>query len=58
MRVRYLKKARDTLTGRCSFDPEQICTGDNELEVTITGASGSVVMDAVITVLISERKAA
>ncbi len=56
--MRYLKKARDTLTGRCSFDPEQICTGDNELEVTITGASGSVVMDAVITVLISERKAA
>ncbi len=58
MRVRYLKKARGTLTGRCCFDPEQVRTGDNELKVKVTDESGSVVMDAVITVLISKRKAA
>ena len=40
-RVRCLKRALGVLTGRCSFDPRQIRTGDNELKVTVTDASGA-----------------
>lgn len=58
MRVRYLKKARGTLTGRCAFDPDLIHAGDNDLVVTVEDASGDMVMDAVITVLVSELKSA
>lgn len=58
MKVRYLKKARGTLIGRCVFEPESIKEGDIDFLVTVSDASGDVVMDAVITVLISRQKAA
>lgn len=58
MRVRYLKKARGTLTGRCILDPENYRKGDVDILVSVTDPAGDLVMDAVITVLISEKKAA
>lgn len=58
MRARYLKKARGTLTGRCEFDPGRLHTDDNDLLVTVSDSSGDTVMDAVITVLVSEVKSA
>ncbi len=58
MKVRYLKKARGPLTGRCMFNPDDIREGDNDLLVSVTNSAGDLVMDAVITVLISAQKAA
>lgn len=58
MKVRYLKKAHGTLTGRCILDPARILPGDIDLLVSVTDSNGELVMDAVITVLISRHKAA
>ncbi len=58
MQVRYLKKARGTLTGTCSFDPSGVMPGDIDFLVQVRNGSGDLVMDAVITVLISMKKAA
>jgi len=58
MRVRYLKKARGTLAGTCSFDPSGIMPGDVDFVVQVRDGLGDLVMDAVITVFISAKKAA
>jgi acyl-coenzyme A thioesterase PaaI-like protein len=58
MSVRYVKKARGTLTGRCTVDMDGISPGDIDIPVSVTNEAGECVMDAVITVLISEKKAA
>lgn len=58
MTVRYLKKAKGTLTALCSFEPDILTLGDVPISLQITDNFGESVLDATITFYISERKAA
>jgi uncharacterized protein (TIGR00369 family) len=57
MTVRYLKKAKGTLTALCSFDPSVLVPGDVLIPLQITDTSGENVLDATILFYISEQKA-
>lgn len=56
MTVRYLKKAKGTLTAQCSFEPGALVPGDNPIPLQIMDRSGESVLDATILFYISERK--
>ena len=56
MTVRYLKKARGTLTSVCSFEPDILVPGDIPVSLQIMDRSGESVLDATILFYISERK--
>ena len=58
MTVRYLKKAKGTLTAVCSFEPSILVPGDVPIPLQIMDTSGESVLDATILFYISERKAA
>lgn len=56
MTVRYLKKAETDLTATCSFPQVKTLTpGDHVVPVNVTNTKGEIVMDAMITVYVSER---
>lgn len=55
MNVRYLKKAKGTLTGICSFDPAVLVPGDISLPLEIRDEAGNAVLQATIIFYISER---
>jgi acyl-coenzyme A thioesterase PaaI-like protein len=56
MTVRYLKKAKGTLTALCSFEPGVLVPGDIPISLQIMDSSGESVLDATIIFYISERK--
>jgi acyl-coenzyme A thioesterase PaaI-like protein len=56
MTVRYLKKAKGTLTALCSFKPSILIPGDTPIPLQIIDSSGERVLDATIIFYISERK--
>jgi hypothetical protein len=56
MTVRYLKKAETDMTATCDFPQVKTLTpGDHVVPVVVTNTKGEVVMDAMITVYVSER---
>jgi len=55
MTVRYMKKARGTLTGICSLDPTLLAPGDLSLPLEIQDGAGETVLEAMIVFYISER---
>jgi acyl-coenzyme A thioesterase PaaI-like protein len=55
MTVRYLKKARGTLTGICSFEPASLVPGDVSLPLEIQDEAGDTVLRATILFYVSER---
>jgi len=55
MTVRYLKKARGTLTALCAFDPGVLVPGDVPVSLQIMDSSGESVLDATILFYITER---
>ena len=57
MTVRYLKKARGTLTALCSFEPGILVLEDVPISLQIMDSSGESVLDATIIFYISEQKA-
>ena len=57
MTVRYVKKARGTLTAICSFEPGILVPGDVPIPLQIMDSSGESVLHASILFYISERKA-
>jgi acyl-coenzyme A thioesterase PaaI-like protein len=56
MTVRYLKKAKGTLTAFCSFEPGILVPGDIPISLQIMDSSGENVLDATILFYISEQK--
>lgn len=56
MTVRYVKKAKGRLLGRCSIDPGALVPGDIDVPLEITNDSGETVLNAVIVFRIGERK--
>lgn len=56
MTVRYLKKAKGTLTAHCSFEPGILVPGDIPISLQIMDSSGESALDATILFYISERK--
>ena len=56
MTVRYLKKAKGTLTALCSFEPGILVPGDVPISLKIMDGSGESVLEATILFYISERK--
>ena len=56
MTVRYLKKARGTLTAMCTFDPGILIPGDVPVSLQIMDNSAESVLEASILFYISERK--
>jgi len=58
MTVRYLKKAKGTLTALCSFDPNILIPGDIQIPLQILDTSGESILEATILFYISERKIA
>lgn len=56
MTVRYIKKAKGKLVGKCSIDPSTLVPGDIKVNIDIKDASGEPVLKAVIVFYISERK--
>lgn len=57
MTVRYLKKADSDLVVKCSFpEVKNLIAGDHQVPVQIFNNHQEVVMDAMITVYVSERK--
>jgi acyl-coenzyme A thioesterase PaaI-like protein len=56
MIVRYLKKARGTLTALCAFDPGVLLPGDVPVSLQVMDSSGESVLEATILFYISERK--
>ena len=56
MTVRYLKKAKGTLTALCSFDSSMLVPGDVPISLQIMDSTGESVLDATILFYISERK--
>ena len=57
MTVRYLKKAKGTLTALCSFEPDILASGDIPIPIQIMDSSRENVLEATILFYISERKA-
>ena len=57
MTVRYLKKAKGTLTALCSFEPDILAPGDIPIPIQIMDSSRENVLEATILFYISERKA-
>ena len=57
MTVRYLKKAKGTLTALCSFEPGILIPGNVPLPLQIMDNAGECVLEANIIFYISERKA-
>ena len=55
MTVNYTKKAKGSLTGFCSFDPNILVPGDIKIPVEIKDESGDTVVKATILFYISER---
>jgi acyl-coenzyme A thioesterase PaaI-like protein len=57
MTVRYLKKAETDLTATCDY-PEvaRLTAGDHSVPVKVRDAKGQIVMEADITVYISEKQ--
>lgn len=58
MTVRYLKKAKGRLIGRCSIDAGILVPGDVRVPVEIKDETGDSVLNAAIIFYISERKPA
>jgi hypothetical protein len=56
MTVRYLKKAKGTLTALCSFEAQRLVPGDVPISLQIADSSGESVLDATIIFYISENK--
>ncbi len=55
MTVQYIKKAKGTLTGICSFDPALLVPGDIKLALEIKDEAGDTVLKASILFYISKR---
>ncbi len=55
MTVQYIKKAKGTLTGICSFDPALLVPGDIKLPLEIKDEAGDTVLKASILFYISKR---
>lgn len=55
MTVRYLKKAKGTLTGICSFDPSILAPGDVGVPLVLNNPDGEAVLAAEITFYLSRR---
>lgn len=55
MTVQYIKKAKGTLTGICTFDPGILVPGDVAVPLEIKDTSGDVVLAATITFYLSRR---
>ena len=58
MTVQYLKKARGKLVGECTVDQSILLPGDVRVPLEIKDEAGDIVLAAVITFYISERKPA
>lgn len=59
MTVRYLKKAETDLIAICKVpELKRMQIGDSVVKVEVLNSSQEVVMDALITVYVSERKKA
>ena len=56
MTVRYMKKAKGTLTALCSFEPGILAPGDVPVSIQIMDSSRENVLEATILFYISERK--
>lgn len=55
MKVRYLKKAKGTLTGICAFDPSILVAGDVVVPLDLKNAEGEAVLAAEIKFYMSRR---
>jgi acyl-coenzyme A thioesterase PaaI-like protein len=55
MTVRYLKKAKGTLTGICAFDPTILAPGDVVVPLEIKNTENEAVLAAEITFYLSRR---
>ena len=58
MTVRFIKKAKGKLVGKCSVDPSVLVPGDVKVPLEIKDGTGDTVLNAVIVFYISERKSA
>ncbi len=58
MTVRFIKKAKGKLVGKCSVDPSVLVPGDVQVPLEIKDGTGDTVLNAVIVFYISERKSA
>lgn len=56
MSVRYLKKATGSIIANCEILEEDLKIGDNDIDVYLTNNDGVVVMDAKITLYLSNNK--
>lgn len=56
MTVRYTRKAKGRLVGKCSIDPGTLIPGDINVPLEINDDAGETVLDAMIVFYISERK--
>lgn len=55
MNVKYLAKGMTELTGKCSFDPESVNIGDNDILVEVRDTNDVLVFTAEINMWVSEK---